>query len=66
MVADSGRNKVGNVFRYYKCFNNKTKRICDKKAVQKAWLEDIVLDETIKMLHDEPLISRIVDSVFDL
>ena len=66
MVADSGRSKGGKVFRYYKCYNNKTKRICDKKAVQKVWLEDIVLDETIEMLHDEPLINRIVNGVFDL
>ena len=66
MVADSGRSKGGRVFRYYKCYNNKTKRICDKKAVQKVWLEDIVLDETIKMLHDEPLITRLVDAVFEL
>ena len=66
MVADSGRGKGGKVFKYYKCYNNKTKRICDKKGIPKNWLEDIVLAETFAMLNDEPLINRIVDAVFEL
>lgn len=51
---------------YYKCVNAKKKKICKKRAVKKQWIEDIVIDETMKMVMDDKAIEAIVSMVMDL
>ena len=65
MVGDCGRGKKGVTYYYYKCVNAK-KRICDKKTVRKQYVEDYVILEVMKMLHDEELVEQMIDAVFDL
>ena len=36
---------------FYKCAAAK-KKTCDKKAVRKQWLEDLVVNETMKLVED--------------
>lgn len=54
------------VHHYYKCVNAKKKKICKKRAVKKQWIEDIVIDETMKMVMDDKAIEAIVSMVMDL
>ena len=54
IIGDSGTGRKGQIYRYYTCTNRK-KRIapCDKKQVNKQWLEDTVVDITMaKVLND--------------
>ncbi len=60
----TSRNKV--VHHYYKCANAKRTKTCKKKTVRKEWLEDLVVNETMKMIRDDDCIQSIVDAVMTL
>ena len=60
----TGRNKV--VHHYYKCSTAKRFKTCKKKTVRKEWLEDLVVNETMKMIRDDDSIQSIVDAVMIL
>ena len=36
------------------------------KAVKKKWIEDIVLENTMKMLFDDELMAELVDTLFEM
>ena len=42
----------------YKCANVKRRRGCNKKTVQKDWLEDLVVRETMKLIQDDAVIDK--------
>ncbi len=62
MVGESGRAK-GNRYSYYKCVNAKRTKSCDKKAVKKDWIENIVVKQVMDTIMDDDLIERIIDSI---
>jgi DNA invertase Pin-like site-specific DNA recombinase len=66
MVGESGTGRGNKFHQYYKCVSVKKHRGCKKKTVRKAWIENIVVDETIKMLHDEAIFKSIVKAVMDV
>lgn len=66
MVGESGVNAKGRVYRYYKCVNNKNKKGCKKKAVQKDWIEATVMDAIREMLLDDNFIEYVTDLVMEL
>ena len=39
---------------------------CNKKTVQKDWLEDLVVRETMKLIQDDAVIDKIVQLVMDV
>ena len=45
MFGESGVSHTGKMYTYYKCAAAKKKKTCDKKAVRKQWLEDMVEDD---------------------
>ena len=45
MFGESGVSHTGKMYTYYKCAAAKKKKTCDKKAVRKQWLEDLVEDD---------------------
>ena len=58
---------TGKVHRYYKCVSVKKKRTeCHKKSVRKDWIEDLVVNETMKMVMDDQVIEAIVSMLMDL
>ena len=66
MVGESGRSKSGySQYRYYKCVSAKKRRGCDKKAVRKDWIEDLVIDRIRQLLFDDELIDRIADKLVE-
>ena len=61
------KKATGNVHHYYKCVSVKKKRTeCHKKSVKKEWIEDLVVNETMKMVMDDTAIEAIVSMLMDL
>lgn len=54
-------------YHYYKCATAKKKRMeCDLKPAKKAWLEDLVVSETVKLLQDDKIIDAVVSRVMEM
>lgn len=65
LCGESGTGRK-QVYHYYKCVNAKKKKTCKKKSVQKNWLEDLLANETMKIVMDDKAIEAIVPIVMDL
>ena len=65
MVGDSAQKKNGNIYRYYKCASAKRNE-CNKKAVCKEWIEELVLNKVIKVLFDDEALDKIADKIVAL
>ena len=63
MVGESGTSRKNITYRYYKCFSAKRKNGCDKKAVKKDAIEDLVIDQIQKLIWDDELIDEIAETV---
>ena len=66
MIGESGTSRHGTVYHYYKCNNNKRRRICDKKAVKKDWIEELVVRETVEQVLQDGVIAEIADAAMAL
>ena len=66
MIGESGTSHTGRIHQYYKCSTAKHKKTCPKKTVQKGWIEDLVVTETMKMLTDDAIVEYIADLVMEL
>lgn len=66
MVGESGTSRNSTTYRYYKCIDAKRNKGCDKKAVKKDWIEDLVINQIIRVLWDDELIDSLADMVIDL
>ena len=66
MFGESGTSRTGETYRYYKCASAKKKTGCTKKAVRKQWLEDLVVNETMKLIQDDTVIDSLVAAVMEL
>ncbi|MCI9626370.1 MAG: recombinase family protein [Clostridia bacterium] len=66
MVGESGTSHTMKVHHYYRCVNTKKKKLCDKKAVKKEWIENLVIDQTMKVIMDDAMVLYIADMVLDL
>lgn len=67
MCGESGRGRNGTVHHYYKCVSVKKKRTkCHKKSVRKQWIEDLVVEQTMKLIMDDNTIEAITAMVLDL
>ena len=67
MCGESGTSRTGVVHHYYKCVSVKKKRAeCHKKPVKKRWIEDLVVEEAMKMVMDDDVVDAIVSMLMDL
>ena len=66
MFGESGVSHTGKMYTYYKCAAAKKKKTCDKKAVRKQWLEDLVVSETMKLVEDDASMNAIIAKVMEL
>ena len=67
LCGERGTSHTGNVHHHYKCVTVKKKRgDCHKKPVCKEWVEDLVVNETMKMVMDDKAIEAIVSMLMDL
>lgn len=65
MTGISGTSSTGNKYHYYQCVTNRRDKSCKKKTVGKAYIEDLVVNETRKLLTKEN-IDRIAKEVVHL
>lgn len=65
MVGESG-NARGRRYSCYKCVNAKRNKTCDKKAVKKDWIEDIVIYQVMKFIDDDSLIEMLVNKILSI
>ena len=61
MAGESGTSHTGFVHRYYKCVSVKNHKGCDKKSVQKDWIENLVIEQIKKILFDDEMIEKLAD-----
>ena len=67
LCGESGTSRNGTVHHYYKCVTVKKHRgNCHKRTVQKDWIEDLVIKETMKIIMDDNVIDAIVSMMMDL
>jgi DNA invertase Pin-like site-specific DNA recombinase len=66
MVGESGTSRTMKVHRYYKCVTAKKRRGCDKKSVKKDWIENIVVDQALRLLSDDAILEKIAGMVLTL
>ena len=66
MFGESGTSRTGDVHRYYKCAAAKKRKTCTKKTVRKQWLEDLVVNETMRLIQDDTVIDSLVAAVMEL
>ena len=64
MVGVCGTSKSGTRHHYYYCHNQR-KKLCNKKPVRQAWIENLVLEYVIKILQDEELIEYIAENTYN-
>ena len=55
MIGVSGHSKAGIAYYYYTCKNAKQKK-CDKKAVRKKYIEDLVVSKCRELLTDDMIL----------
>ncbi|MBD5093159.1 MAG: recombinase family protein [Subdoligranulum sp.] len=67
LCGESGTSHTGRVHHYYKCVSVKKRRtICHKRPVKKDWIEDLVVNETMRMVMDDKAIEAIVSMMMAL
>ena len=66
MVGESGTSNTERKYRYYKCVKSKKRCGCDKKAIRKDWIEDIVMGQIKKIIFDDDAIEDITDIVMEV
>lgn len=65
MVGDGGTSHTGKAYAYYSCTTRKKARSCRKETVAKEWIEDLVVGELVRILHNDELIEEIADRVME-
>lgn len=66
MTGEAGTSHTMRVHHYYKCFHTRKPKTCDKKNVQKVWIEDLVIDQTMKMVFDNALMETLADMLIEV
>lgn len=66
MAGESGRNKMGVVYHYYKCSGAKRKLGCRRKAVKKDWIEEAVVSITVSKVLTDQAIDRIAEAILKI
>jgi DNA invertase Pin-like site-specific DNA recombinase len=59
MIGDSGTGRSGAKYSYYTCSKRKRERGCQKQSVNKNWLEDMVVRETVERVLVDEVIEKI-------
>lgn len=66
MVGESGTGNHGEKHYYYTCANKKRFKTCDKKTVKKDWLENLVVEETVKNILQPDRIKYIAKKCIEI
>ncbi|MDR1600277.1 MAG: recombinase family protein [Oscillospiraceae bacterium] len=66
LVGVSGTGKSGEKYYYYYCPTARTKKGCAKKQVPRDWLEDLVVDATLRNVLQPGAIRYIAQKCYEL
>ena len=66
MVGISGKNRWNNVFYYYVCNGKRLQKICDKKNVRKAAIEEQVTRCILTVVLKDEMLEWIADAIMDM
>jgi DNA invertase Pin-like site-specific DNA recombinase len=65
MSGESGTSKTGKMHHYYKCSSAKRKTGCNKKAVRKDWIENLVIEQIQRLIFDDKLLDYLTDLLME-
>ena len=65
MIGDSGTGGRKSTYYYYTCVGKKRDKTCNKKSVPKDWIEDLVINETIRLVASDEVVNEIADGVMN-
>lgn len=60
MTGDGGTGKSGRVYSYYIC-NGRRAHKCEKERARKDWIEQLVVDKLVELIHSDGFIEEIAD-----
>ena len=60
MTGDGGTGRSGRVYSYYIC-NGRRAHKCKKERAAKDWIEQLVVDELVKLIHTDGFIEEVAD-----
>ena len=63
-VGECGTGKSGTKYFYYNCLEKKKNRTCKKKAVQKQWIEQLVLEKAKAIVMSDEMIDFIAERTY--
>ena len=67
MVGISGTSHTGDSHYYYACQAGRRKKVkCPTKPIRKQYLEDIVIDTTVKLLSSVSIINELAQKIYDV
>lgn len=66
MTGVSGTGKQGGKFYYYYCPSARYKKGCGKKQVQRDWIEDLVVSETVKHILQPDAIKYLSTRLYEI
>ena len=64
MTGDGGTSHTGKTYAYYTCNKRKYDKSCDKERIPKEWIENIVIEELVKLLDTVGFIDTIAEKVY--
>ena len=65
MYGESGTGKSGKKHNYYICSKRKRGHTCDKRPIQQAWIEELVLNKVVAVLQNDALLNDVATAVFE-
>lgn len=60
MTGDGGTGKSGKVYYYYTC-NGRRQHKCKKERVVKDWIEQVVIEQLVTLVHSDDFINEVAD-----
>lgn len=64
MTGDGGTSRTGQVYYYYTC-NGRRVHKCQKERAQKAWIEQLVVDELVNLIHSDDFVNEVADKCIE-
>lgn len=65
MVGESGKSKNNEIYKYYTCLSRRRRKMkCDLKAVQKDWIEDLVINTTWQLIVENDALDTLVNAIY--
>ncbi len=66
MVGESGKSKNGSMYYYYKCAKKKRKKECKKETERKDWIEQFVVETTVREVLTDERIDMIAEKAVEI